>query len=283
MKKAIMDMVMKIPFIRDLLNKLLRERDELVVCRNELIDFYLTLIRDSLTGILNNDPPLSGGVYNAETRKYGWDWPSTALTMIGTKRMDNLHSLMESAIGNNIPGDFIETGVWRGGAVIYMRAVLKAYRIPSRIVWVADSFKGLPEPDVIKYPADKDSEFFKYKELTVSRSEVEQNFKKYGLLDKQVAFLEGWFRDTLPKAPIKKLALMRLDGDMYESTMCALVALYDKLSPGGYVIVDDYHIVAACKVAVSDFFSQRGFQPKLKEIDGVGVYWQKSLEDQFVS
>ena len=63
---------------------------------------------------------------------------------------------------------------------------------------------------------------------------VKANFEKYGLLDAQVVFLKGWFKDTLPAAPIGKLAVMRLDGDMYESTMDALKSLYPELSPGGY-------------------------------------------------
>ncbi len=81
----------------------------------------------------------------------------------------------------------------------------------------------------------------------------------------------------MPSAPIKKLALLRLDGDLYESTIQALEALYDKLSVDGYVIVDDYHVVKGCKEAVHDFCSMRGFSPKLIEIDGVGVYWRKTI------
>jgi hypothetical protein len=100
-----------------------------------------------------------------------------------------------------------------------------------------------------------------------------KNFEN-GLLDEQVKFLKGWFKDTLPNAPIQKLALLRLDGDMYESTMDALLALYDKVSVGGYIIVDDYHVVEGCKRAIHDFLSQRNLNPVLEEIDGVGVYWK---------
>jgi len=103
---------------------------------------------------------------------------------------------------------------------------------------------------------------------------VKQNFARYELLDEQVVFLQGWFKDTLPSAPIDKLAILRLDGDMYESTMDALLALYDKISPGGYVIVDDYHVVKGCKTAVHDFLSLRNLSPTIREIDGIGVYWK---------
>jgi len=82
--------------------------------------------------------------------------------------------------------------------------------------------------------------------LAVPLEEVQALFRRYDLLDAQVRFLKGWFKDTLAGAPIERLALLRLDGDLYESTMDALVPLYDKVSPGGFVIVDDYYSCAPC-------------------------------------
>ena len=118
--------------------------------------------------------------------------------------------------------------------------------------------------------------FISFLSLVFLWSRLNSNIEKYGLLDDQVKFLKGWFKDTLPNAPIKKLALLRLDGDMYESTMDALCALYYKVSNGGYVIVDDYHVVKGCKIAVHDFLSEHNLNPEIKEIDGVGVYWKVS-------
>ena len=88
--------------------------------------------------------------------------------------------------------------------------------------------------------------------IAVSLDEVKANFSRYGMLDQPVHFLKGWFKDTLPTAPIERLAILRLDGDMYSSTFDALKHLYPKLSRGGFVIVDDYHI-DACRKAVTDF------------------------------
>jgi len=88
-----------------------------------------------------------------------------------------------------------------------------------------------------------------------------------------VKFIKGWFKDTLSSAPIERLALLRLDGDMYESTWDALVALYDKVSVGGYVVVDDYHVVEGSRRAIHDFLNSKGLRPEISEIDGVGVYW----------
>lgn len=210
-----------------------------------------------------------------ENRLNGYDWPATADTMVGLNRLNNIEYCIHSIINNNIPGDFIETGVWRGGATILMRALLKEMKITDRRVWLADSFKGLPKPNPQLYTADKNNKLHTFKILTASVTEVKNNFKKYDLLDEQVVFLEGWFKDTLPNAPINKLALLRLDGDLYESTILALENLYPKLSIGGYTIVDDYNAFQYCKQAVTDYRNKHSITNTIIEIDKEAVYWQK--------
>lgn len=212
--------------------------------------------------------------FNKQNRIEGRDWPLKAHTMIGFKRLDNIQFCIEDVLKNNIPGDFIETGVWRGGATIFMRGVLKAHNITDRNVWVADSFEGLPRPNPEKYPVDEGDNLHSYEILRVSLELVKENFAKYDLLDEQVIFLKGWFKDTLPVAPIKQLAVMRLDGDLYESTMCSLTNLYPKLSVGGYVIIDDYNL-KTCIAAVSDFRNQHKINSPLLQADWAGVYWRK--------
>ncbi len=203
--------------------------------------------------------------------------PKYADTMIGLKRLDNLQYCIETVLSKNIEGDFIETGVWRGGACIFMRAVLEAYQIENRKVFVADSFEGLPEANVEKYPADKGDRHHMISYLAISQEEVENNFQKYGLLDNQVVFLKGWFKDTLPEAPINKLSILRLDGDMYGSTMEALEHLYPKLSKKGFCIIDDYGLVN-CKAAVDDYRAKHKITAELKKIDWSGVYWEKEKD-----
>jgi O-methyltransferase len=214
---------------------------------------------------------------DTEKRSLGLDWPEDAETMIGMARMQNLRESAIAVIEDEVPGDFIETGVWRGGACILMRGVLAAYGVADRNVWVADSFRGLPPPSS-RYAADEGDIHHTFDELAVSRQQVEENFRRYGLLDGQVKFLEGWFSETLPSAPVERLALLRLDGDMYESTMDALSALYPKLSPGGYVIVDDYGNpnIPACRAAVTDYRDANGIEEEIQEIDWTGVYWRKA-------
>ena len=213
---------------------------------------------------------------NAANRKAGIDWPTSAETMIGLQRLNNIQFCIEQIIANEVKGDLIETGVWRGGAVIFMRAVLKNYGVTDRIVWAADSFEGLPKPDETKYVNDKGDPHHLFTILKVSLEEVKYNFKKYDLLDEQVKFLKGWFKDSLPNAPIEKLALLRLDGDMYESTMDALVHLYPKLSTDGYIIIDDFHSVKGCKLAVEDYRAKHKIKDEIIPIDTESVYWKKS-------
>lgn len=207
----------------------------------------------------------------------GTDFPKTAETMLTLARLDNLHGCIRDVLEKRVPGDLIECGAWRGGATIFMRAALRAYGDQDRNVWVADSFEGLPKPDDSRYPADKGSQFWNARALAVSLEEVRENFVRYGLLDARVRFLKGWFKDTLPVAPIGRLAILRADGDMYESTMQILEPLYDKVSPGGYVIVDDYYAVAACRQATDDFRRRRNITGPMVRIDAAGVYWRKEL------
>src|SRR6476469_2038979 len=132
----------------------------------------------------------------AQDRAEVKDWPKFAQTMVGLKRLDNVHHCVERVVADSVPGDLIETGVWRGGVVIFMRALLDAYGDDTRSVCVAESFEGLPPPDAA-YPADAESQLHTTKSLAITRDEVEKNFERYGLLDERVRFLEGWFKDPL--------------------------------------------------------------------------------------
>jgi len=202
-------------------------------------------------------------------RTIGRDWPLFAYTMVGIKRLDNVQMAIETVARENIPGDFIETGVWRGGTSIFARACLKAHGL-DRTVWLADSFEGLPPSEDPKDTIElSDTDYF-----AVPLKVVQEGFRRFGLLDERVKFIEGWFSDTLHKAPIERLAILRLDGDMYTSTMDALSALYSKVSPGGFVIIDDYHTWEPCRRAVLEFLSAQNLDPEIHDIDLDSVYWR---------
>ncbi len=194
-----------------------------------------------------------------------------AETMVGTRQLDNIQFCVTDVLKRKVPGDIIECGAWRGGTAILMRAVLKAHGDTEKSVWVADSFEGLPNFDSQRNPQLD----YGQGAMAASLEEAKENFARYGLLDDRVHFLRGFFNQTLPNAPIVKLAVLRADGDLYESQMDVLNSLYPKLSVGGYAIIDDYLEFPGCKRAVDEYRQVHGVTEEIKPIDSEGVYWQK--------
>lgn len=244
-------------------------------------DLYLDLLIKILINTIYEDPAINSRVrplavvpFDPATRSIGRDWPTQAHTMVGRKRLENLRALSQQALDDGIAGDFIETGVWRGGCCILMRGVLAANNITDRKVYVADSFAGLPAPNERVYPADTGWDLRSIQELAVSLETVKGNFARYDLLDEQVVFVKGLFSETLPSLSAGPFALIRLDGDLYESTHVALEALYPKLSPGGFVVIDD-NSLTPCNLAVADFRARMGITAPLQEIDWTGIWWRK--------
>lgn len=183
-------------------------------------------------------PALGGTSLLVPPPAVGW---VDAHAMTGWGGLNNLEAAILDIFRNNVLGDFIETGAFRGGATILMRAMQVVFKEDRRRTFVADSFEGIPKVDLQKFPEDKVHEAAGG---SLNRSglfeQVKDTFYQYNLMDDGVVFLKGWFKDTLPRAPITKLALIRMDGDLYQSTWEALESLYPKLSVGGYVIVDDW-------------------------------------------
>jgi O-methyltransferase len=263
---------------------------------------YLDLLKRCVMNTIYEDSPAPAYVigeqlvqytqYSADKRLAGQDWPSSAHTMIGLKRLNNIQALAEDVLSSGVEGDFIEAGVWRGGATIFMRGILKAYGIQNRCVWVADSFRGFPKPEQTTERSYSSPGFKLIRERLANNDpslgsslkmlgqgtqleEVKQNFARYGLLDEQVKFIQGFFSDTLPSAPVEKLAMLRADGDLYDSTFEILENLYPRVSSGGYVIIDDYNSFQECRRAVNDYLEMNGLQVDLVPIDSDAVFWQK--------
>ena len=156
-----------------------------------------------------------------------------------------------------------------------MRGVLAANAVHDRRVVVADSFEGLPPPNIDRFPQDAELTLHLVPELAISLEEVKSNFARYGLLDEQVVFVKGFFSQTLPALDAGPFSLIRLDGDMYESTMDALIHLYPKLSTGGFCIVDDYGCIPACRRAVRDYRASQAITEPIAMIDWTGAFWRK--------
>jgi len=253
-------------------------------------ELRLLYLRDCLQGDIGFDYSIYHDVRNTlpkryealkESRQIG-RFPDRSIhnsgfshTMIGRARLDSLHGCLDQIRANGVPGDLIECGVWRGGACIFMAGWLKEHGLTDRYVYLADSFDGVPRSS---HDADKELHLAKdrYPELAVSQETVEQNFALYDLLDGNIRFLKGQFKDTLSTASIDQIALLRLDGDLYESTMDSLVTLYDKVAAGGIVIVDDYGVLPPCRQAVHDYFEvHREPLPDFQQADWSGIYWVK--------
>jgi len=208
-------------------------------------------------------------------RLEGLDHPIRGHTMIGIKRLTNVENSLDYIRTNNIDGDIIETGVWRGGCCIFMQLYLALYQM-SKNVFVADSFEGLPRPDIARYPQDSGDVHYTYENLKISLEEVKNNFIAYNALGDNVFFLKGWFKDTLTNnEQIQKLSLLRLDGDMYGSTMDVLTSLYPKLTDKGVIIVDDY-CLGGCKLAIHDFKTSQNITDQHTQVDQCGIWWIKN-------
>lgn len=245
---------------------------------------YLQLLKKALSDTLHRAEPDA----EAGGSRYIVDFLShyirgRAVTMLPLARLDHLQACVEDVLRDGVPGDLLEAGVWRGGAAIFMRGVLRAHDVKDRCVWAADSFQGLPAPDAGRFPREARAhagpvmgEAFGH--LAASLQEVRANFERFGLLDAQVRFLPGWFKDTLPTAPVERLAVLRVDGDFHDSTRDVLVNLYDRLSVGGYLIVDDYgeDEWTYCRKAVDDFRAERGITEPLVRVDRRCWYWRRA-------
>ncbi|MHB2016589.1 MAG: TylF/MycF/NovP-related O-methyltransferase, partial [Candidatus Xenobia bacterium] len=244
-------------------------------------NLYLDLLEKCLVNQLYQDPAIdwqgrSGQAvaFNPLMRLLGRDWPLQAPTMIGLMRLRNIRKLVDTVLDEEVPGHLLEAGAWRGGSSIYMRGILAARGVTNRRVFVADSFEGQPLPMA---PADAGDQTHSFPELCVSEEQVRANFARYDLLDEQVVFVPGWFRESLPAAPVARIALLKLDAAMYGGTMDALQALYDRVSPGGYVAIDGYGSSPAVRAAVDEFRAQRGIDAGLSNVDGWGFYWRKPV------
>ncbi len=297
-------------------------------------DLYIDLMKRAVTNILYEDYPVFFALgseewevaqeFDLQHRVTGSDGPTQAHTMIGTQRLEHIQSCIEQILTDDIPGDLAETGSFRGGATIFMRAVLRGHRVTNRKVFVCDAFVP-PQPDLIPQPflpllqaiasipgkankrriysilermpqkhrafplCDNPSDEWvtfvlwalRHPEAiqcgdTTSLEHVKSRFARYGLLDEQVVFVPGYFADALPSAPIEQLALLRLDGDTYESTHDAIIELYPKLSPGGFCIVDDYHTFEDCERAITDYRRQNQIEDTIQSVGLHAAYWRKS-------
>ena len=194
-------------------------------------------------------------------------------TMVGYARLSNAYELAQRVEQAGMQGAFVECGVWRGGCIATMAAVAKRAN-SSRDIWLFDSFEGLPEPTELDGPRAQEY----VGRYAAPVKDVERIlFSRLKINPNNVHIVKGWFQDTLPafKDEIGPIAILRLDGDWYESTRCCLENLYDQIVPSGYVILDDYGCWEGCKIATDEFLQHFNINVTLTEIDRKGRFFRK--------
>jgi len=176
---------------------------------------------------------------------------------MGRTRLDSLEQCLDLVRTEAVAGDFADCGTGRGGGAMFMRAYVDAYEMPKRRVWVADRFRASPEPDrAPRLPAEGVAG------LQADLNLVRDGFRRFGILDGKVRFLEGPPGETLPDAPIETLALLRVGHGLGAEVRTVLESTYDRLGPGGFVVIDDF-ADALCRKEVEAFRTDRGIDAPL--------------------
>jgi len=212
-------------------------------------------VKALVTGFMHESPT---------TTVDGSEWPTlkSTIAMTGLRRLNSVEWLITDCLSRGVPGDFIETGVWRGGTSAVAATTMRILRGTGRTTFLADSFQGIPDVDLSQYPKDKAHESTTRMEILDNNSE--ENVVKllssvglFGYKDYPIVLLKGYFNESLPKARAEGkfkngFAMIRLDGDTYMSTMQAIEVLYPLLHVGGFVVVDDFTDWIGCFAAIMD-------------------------------
>lgn len=242
---------------------------------------YLELMRRALVGATTKNSHMD--VREAVNPKVH----SGLLINTGWTRMRNLECIMEDIVKHHVPGDFVECGVWQGGVITFMAGFLLVHQqYPARRVWAFDSFMGIPATATGKRSPGKDFDFEPgsketaaavAKDAKTGMAYVMNHLQQFDVAE-AVKFVPGWFNDTVSVAPVEKIALLRVDGDLYSSTRQVLEGLYPKLSIGGWVVHDDWGVVQSRR-AVLDFRADNNITEPLSFHRGPQIYpvarWQK--------
>ncbi|QDS99802.1 TylF/MycF/NovP-related O-methyltransferase [Adhaeretor mobilis] len=204
-------------------------------------------------------------------------------SLIGSSGLEHTHDLALYAIKNNIPGAFVECGVARGGCAALI-ATVAASDSQARNCWFFDSYEGLPDPTVEDIADGATGDHIRPLPKGSCLGTIEQVsellFDQFKLSRENITLVKGWFDQTLPVTgeKIGAIALLRVDGDWYESTKCCLEELFDQVTPGGHVIIDDYYSCHGARKATDEFLATRGISVDLVSDGRGGSFFQKPVE-----
>lgn len=200
-------------------------------------------------------------------------------TMVRNRNLINLYRLVEEVNRYDLPGDIVECGVWNGGSAAIMGVADRQGLYPkSRMIWLFDSFQGLPRPSEKDGAIEKRDFFEKWNMGDMEK--VKQIFTQLGLGLDQVEIIPGWFESTLKAAAIDSIAVLHIDADWYHSVKTVLEAFYEKVVPGGFIVLDDYGYWEGCAKALRDFLSEQAVEGVvIRQIDKGGAFFQKPVRN----
>lgn len=208
--------------------------------------------------------------------------------MTSIERMYALYKATEYIVSNQVPGEVVECGVWKGGSSMMCALTLLRGGDVGRKIFLYDTYAGMPEPGDLDVRHDgvparakwrkshrDDHNVWAYSPL----EEVRQNMQSTGYPQDRVVFVPGRVEETIPGVAPDNVSLLRLDTDWYESTHHELVHLYPRLSMGGVLLLDDYGHWRGARQAADEYFNEAGHFPLLNRIDYTGRIAIRTSQD----
>jgi O-methyltransferase/8-demethyl-8-(2,3-dimethoxy-alpha-L-rhamnosyl)tetracenomycin-C 4'-O-methyltransferase len=210
-------------------------------------------------------------------------------SMLSLEGLENIENSTKAILNNNINGDFVECGVWRGGTGIIIKKLLQKYNNSNKQIFLLDSYEGMENLEKSNSLEETDKldelcsnilndaeKYFGKKLIETNYDEVKNNLKHFGCYDDKIILLKGWFNNEFPFDNINTISLLRLDCDYYYPTKICLEKLYNKISKGGFIILDEYYLeFMGEKNAVDEFRSKNNITSKLIPVDNNIAYWIK--------
>ncbi|AFZ03538.1 TylF/MycF/NovP-related O-methyltransferase [Calothrix sp. PCC 6303] len=183
-------------------------------------------------------------------------------------KLKNISRVCEYINNNNVPGDFVECGTYKGGSA----AVISQHLNSGRHLWLYDSFAGLPETS----PEDGEDAKKWVGDCLATVEDVETVMGLVGTKAENYTIRKGWFEDTFINSPLPEtVALLHCDADWYKSVLLVLETFYDRIPDGGCVILDDFGFWEGCREAFYDFCHQRHEKPLIERVESDQAFWIK--------
>lgn len=203
------------------------------------------------------------------------------ITMTSAERIRGLHRALQTIHEEQIPGDIVECGVWRGGNIIIAKTALDSVKQSDtdhdRLYWAFDTYEGMTPPgDQDPAPAHASWQDPVVNCLSTF-DEVQANFLTWAVWDDRIRMVKGPVETTLldPANTPNRIAILRLDTDWYASTKIELERLFARLVPTGFLIIDDYGHWSGCRQAVNEFFGEQFVQDNFEWLDNTGIMYRK--------